>query len=45
MIKGIFENPINIYNLPHEPVRNAAGERRVSDSDTLKNVISKKTEK
>lgn len=34
--KGVLENSINIYNLPHEPVRNAAGERRVSDSDTQK---------
>lgn len=34
--KGVLENSINIYNLPHEPVRNAAGERRVSDLDTCK---------
>lgn len=34
--KGVLENSINIYNLPHEPVRNAAGERRVSESDTCK---------
>ena len=34
--KGVLENSINIYNLPHEPVRNAAGKRRVSNSNKQK---------